>query len=364
MFCPCIPWRPDFGRLPTITGFLALRNTHRKLFTVAARWVFRTLCTARPLAARVPKRGAEVIRMRFGIILITVAMLATQPLFAAQQEDVMTLQQAIAFALENNRTLKNAELEVEKARNQVAATRTRRLPSINTYTLSSRQLSHVDLKFRKGSLGVLDGVGPVPAEDTTIESPSRFSALVINEVSQPISQLHRIGLGIKQAELGVELAEQQLRSGQHSIVANVKNAYYAILQTQSSLRVAEQNIRLYRELDRLTDQYVLQRVSLKSDSLDVKTRLAKTELDSMSLEDQLISQKEQLNDLLGREIQTKFSVSVTPEAEFVSLDLAQAQITALAQRPEVRQARLKMDQADLDRRSKKSEFIPEVSLSF
>jgi len=302
--------------------------------------------------------------MRFGIILITVAMVATQPLLAAQQEDVITLQQATAFALENNRTLKNAELDVEKARNQVAATRTRRLPSINTYTLSSRQLSHVDLKFEKGALGVLDGVGPVPAQDTTIESPSRFSALVVNEVSQPISQLHRIGLGIKQAELGVDLAEQQLRSEQNSVVANVKNAYYAILQTQSTLRVAEQNIRLYRELDRLTEQYVLQRVSLKSESLDVKTRLAKSELEALSLEDQLISQKEQLNDLLGRDIQTKFQVSVTPDAEFVSIDLAQAHITALAQRPEVRQARLKMDQADLDRRSKKSEFIPEVSLSF
>src|SRR5262249_39074368 len=161
--------------------------------------------------------------------------------------------------------------DVERAQSQVAANRTYRLPAFNTYVLGARQLSHVDLKFEKGALGMLDGVGPVPAQDTTIRSSARFSTLVVNQVNQPLSQLHRIGLGIKQAQVGVDLAKEQLRAEQHKIIANVKNAYYSILQTQSSLRATEQNIRLYRELDRVTEQYVIQRVSLKSESLDVKT---------------------------------------------------------------------------------------------
>jgi outer membrane protein TolC len=43
--------------------------------------------------------------------------------------------------------------------------------------------------------------------------------------------------------------------------------------------------------------------------------------------------------------------------------LASARQRALAQRPEVSTARLKVGQAKLDRRIKKSEYIPEVSLS-
>jgi outer membrane protein TolC len=225
---------------------------------------------------------------------------ATERLKAADPEPVLTLDQAIAFALENNRSVINATLDVSKARDQVAANRTHRLPTFNSYVPGARQLSHTDLKFEKGALGVLEGIGPVPAEDTTIRSNGRFSALVVNEVSQPLSQLHRIGLGIKQAQLGIGLAQQQLRTQQHSVTASVKRAYYGILQTQSSLRAAEQNIILYRELDRLTEQYVLQRVSLKSESLDVKTRLAKQELQVLQLEDTLATQKEQLNVLLGR----------------------------------------------------------------
>src|SRR5262245_52692992 len=135
--------------------------------------------------------------MRLPILLFVTLVLAAGPLRAAEPDDVLPLDQAVALALQNNRRVKKAGLEVEKAQNQVAATRTYRLPSIKSYALSARQLSHVDLRFEKGALGVLDGVGPVPSEDTTIKSSGRFSLLLVNELSQPISQLHKIGLGVK-----------------------------------------------------------------------------------------------------------------------------------------------------------------------
>src|SRR5215475_5966425 len=247
--------------------------------------------------------------MRLTTSILATLILTAQLLSGAPEElNVLTLDQAIALALENNRSLTNASLNIAKAQNQVAASRTYRLPSLNSYLLGARQLSHADLRFDKGALGVLPGVGPVPAQDTTIRSSGRFSALLVNQVTQPISQLHRIGIAIQQAEIGVEMASQQLRTEQHSVVASVKSAYYSILQTQSSQRASEQNIRSYKELDRLTDDYVLQRVSLKSESLEVKTRLAKAELDVVSLEDGIATQKEQLNALMGRRLEADFSL--------------------------------------------------------
>jgi outer membrane protein TolC len=301
--------------------------------------------------------------MRFKVLILATLISATPLLAAAQDEKVLTLDQAIAVALENNRSLSNARLDIAKARNQAAASRTYRLPSLNSYLLGARQLSHVDFKFDQGALGYLDGVGPVPAQDVTIKSSGRFSALFVNQITQPISQLHRIGLGIKQAETGIEIASEQLRAVRQSVIADVTKGYYAILQTQSSLHATQQNIQLYRELDRLTEQYVLQRVSLKSDSLDIKTRLAKTELDVLSLEDRLASQKEQLNSLLGRDIQEEFSVAIAPQAQLISIELSQARATALSQRPEIRQAKLKISQTELDKRSKRSEYIPDISLN-
>jgi outer membrane protein TolC len=46
------------------------------------------------------------------------------------------------------------------------------------------------------------------------------------------------------------------------------------------------------------------------------------------------------------------------------VDLAAARERAMVERPEIAEARLKIKQADYDRRIKKSEYIPDVSLSF
>jgi outer membrane protein TolC len=84
----------------------------------------------------------------------------------------------------------------------------------------------------------------------------------------------------------------------------------------------------------------------------------------MTLQDQLDIQKQQLNSLLGRDVLTDFTVTAVPEADSSELDLAGARTQALRQRPDLREARLKVHQAEADRRIKKSEFIPEISASF
>jgi outer membrane protein TolC len=117
-------------------------------------------------------------------------------------------------------------------------------------------------------------------------------------------------------------------------------------------------------MDRITDQYVLQQTALKGQSLEVKTKLAKAEYDALTLRNPLLTQKEQLNSLMGRDLQTEFSVSPVPEAAGTQTDLAAARGLALTQRPELTQARLRIRQAEFDWRAKKAEYIPDLSLSF
>jgi outer membrane protein TolC len=53
---------------------------------------------------------------------------------------VLTLEQAVALALQNNRQVQSAALEVGKKTDQAAAARTSRLPSFNVYFLFFKQL--------------------------------------------------------------------------------------------------------------------------------------------------------------------------------------------------------------------------------
>lgn len=297
-------------------------------------------------------------------LLVLAALLASPRVVRCQQAEALTLEQAITLALQGNRQLKGSALEVNKYDDRIAAAKTHRLPEFKTTALASQLLSTQEFKFDRGVFGDFPGSGPIPATDTVITTPRRLNVVIVGQVNQPLSQLYRIGLNLKQLGVGREIAEQRVRAEQQTIINNVKQAYYAILQTQSALGAAEEAIKLYHELDRVTGEYVVQQVALKAEGLEVKTRLAKSEYEASTLRDQLASQKEQLNQLFGRAVHTEFSVSPVQQIGFYEVDLASARARALEQRPEIKEARLKIKQADYDRRIKKSEYIPDLSLSF
>lgn len=300
----------------------------------------------------------------FSLPLILFAFATPLPSQQSGVAELLTLDQAVTLALQHNRLIQSSTLDVRKFDDKVAATKILRLPSISWYSLGVERLTALDFRFPKGAFGLFPGIGPVPATDTSIRTSMRPAALLIGRVDQPLSQQYRIGLGLHSLDLGRQIASQQERAQKQAITDQVKRAYYSILQMQSMLESAEESIALYKELDRVTEEYVLQQVALKSQSLEIKTRLAKAEYDAMTIRNPLQTVKEQLNSLLGRSLQTEFRISPVPDPTDVEIDLPAAQKLALEQRPELKQARLKAQQAEYDRRSKKAEYIPNVSLSF
>jgi len=286
--------------------------------------------------------------------------LAQEPMLIPPGVEVISLDKAIDLALLNNRSVKNARLDVGKSDDRTAAARTHLLPVFKLNAGVAKPLSTFDTTFEKGVFG------PVPTEDTVITSTTDPTAAIVGQVQQPLSQLHRIKLQIKQQEMATEISRAQLSATEQALVNEVKRSYYAILQSQGAAQAAEANIKLYRELDRVTGEYVVQQVVLKTEHMDVQTRVAKAEYDLMSIQNQLLAQKEQLNHLLGRDVRTEFAVSSADETALAVMretDLISARERALEHRPEIREARLRIGQAKLDKRIKKSEFIPDVSLT-
>jgi outer membrane protein len=250
--------------------------------------------------------------------------------------DVLTLEQAIALAVRDNLQIKIATLEVDKLQSRATAERTRRLEA-KLFVLGSQLLSPPDFTFPKGVLGTYPNVGPIPDQDAFIRTPRQPILVILGQVNQPLSQQYRIGLALKQLQLGQDIAEQQVRLQQQSLINEVKRSYYAILQTESSLRTTEEAIKLYQELDRVTAEQMAQQVVLRAESLELKTRLARSEYEALTQQDQLASQKEQFNQLLGRDIHTVFNVSPVPPFSRYQTDLASARERALEQRPEIQE---------------------------
>jgi outer membrane protein TolC len=282
----------------------------------------------------------------------------------AAAAEVLTLEEAITLAGQNNRLIKNSSLDVEKAATQVEATKTRRLPGLSFKAQANQLLAPIQFSFAQGAFGNFPATGPIPAQETKLETSQRMVGVLYATISQPLLEQFSINKNIELGELGKEVATEQLRNQRQTVVANIKRTYFGLIQTQSSLESAEEAVRLYRELERLVKEQVRQQKSLEADHLDMKARLAEAEYNALVLRNSLAAQKEQLNELLGREVQTEFAVSGEPDAIDVNDPAETVLERALQQRPDVRQARLQVQQAEHDKAIKKLEYLPAVDLTF
>jgi outer membrane protein TolC len=289
----------------------------------------------------------------------------TAPAWAQSQppaaRNLLTLDEAVNTALRDNRQVKNATLEVSKSEHLLAATRTRRLPSFAAI-VGENWLLTPQPNFN--AIGGAPGVLPIPipiTSATNLVSNRQPTALMTGLVAQPLSQQYRIGLNIRMHDVMRDIAREQLRAKRQTVVDEVKRTYCNILQTQSSLESTEEDLKFLRELNRLASRQLKEKTVLKSELLEAQARLAQEEQNQIVLGNQLATQKEQLNDLMGRNILTEFRVNPMPEAAALENDLEAARTRALQQRPEVREAKLRIRQAEYDRWIKQSEYIPDIS---
>ncbi|MGA7624151.1 MAG: TolC family protein [Candidatus Acidiferrales bacterium] len=268
---------------------------------------------------------------------------------------VLTLEGAIAEARQNNRQIQISNQNVLFANDQILAAKTQRYPQFSAQLTASGLLTAVHVDFPPGTIG---------AGNTVITTQPKFSAMSLVQVYQPLTQLYNVHLNVQLLQVGKRLSEEQLRQQRQQITNSVKQAYYGLLQTQSALEAANENVQALREVERTTDQYVKEKSALPYQSAGVKTQLAQAELQVITLQDNMATQKENLNDLMGRDITSEFSLSGVPDSlpEEQSLDLARQ--TAVANRTEIRQAQFKIVQATYARRLEKANYIPQVGIQY
>src|ERR1043166_4055147 len=211
------------------------------------------------------------------LLLVLILVIGAGEVFGqdstSQPIETLTLDQAIALALHDNRGIKIARLAVEKSDDQVSAAKTFRLPSLHAYSLFSGNLATNELKIPNLTNTLYPGFGPF----FSLNAERKPTALMGASVIEPISQQYRIGLQIKLERLSRDVAQAKLRQEQNETIDKVKKAYYAVLQTQSGLTSVQEALKSYRELDKITGDYVVQQVAIKADHLTVQTRLARVQ---------------------------------------------------------------------------------------
>ena len=276
--------------------------------------------------------------------------------------ETLTLARAMDLASRQNWQIANAALDVEIASDRIAQARTYRYPQLNVYGIGGYMLSTLDFQFRQGAFGVYPGLGPIPGIDTTIYSPRQSFSGGLALFTEPLSQQYKISLKIREAEIGRRVGQERLRARRQAVFLQVKRVYFGLVQAQSELESSAAALGFVRELERITQNAVTEKTALEADGIEAQARVAEAELNDLKLRDALATGKERLNALLGRDLAVDFSVEAGAAGmEETSLEAARAQ--ALEHRPELRQAKLGEQEADLGRSEKKADYIPEISVA-
>jgi outer membrane protein len=302
------------------------------------------------------------------ITCLTATLLAGAQLASAQDARAssaqpLPLEDAIALAITNNRDVNAGAHSVASANLAIDTARSYRLPQFEVQALGAQSITELGMDFPAGAFGTFPGIGPVPSADTRVTSPRRPMVMAQGSITQPISQLFKMNLNIKASTVGRDIEQERQRLTMQTTAANVRKAYYGLLQVDASLRAAETVLEASRALDGVVGQRVVQRVALKGDGLQSQLRVAEALQQRLTLQNTRAEREEQFNLLLGRDPRTPIVVVPLPIQDDSNIDLEVVIREAIDRRADVRAARLKVERAELQQRVANADRIPEVSLA-
>lgn len=298
------------------------------------------------------------------VALLGHALLGHAPLRGQEPAPLLTLDAALTLAQQQNRVLKAERLGADKADQQLAAFRTQKRPLFDVRVTSGSLLAPLDFRFPAGAFGVFPTTGPIPPAQTTITTNPGLTAVVFANVTQPLTQLPRLGRGERAVALGRDVATEQARARELEVIANVRSLYYGIVQAEAAMRARHESVRLFQELQRLTDRYVAEQVVLPDEALTVRAGLLQQEHEILVLRHAATDAREKLNALLARALDEPFQVEPLRPAAMDDTSLRAAEERAGEARPEVRIRRLQAEQAGFDLRASATPGMPDVSASF
>lgn len=171
------------------------------------------------------------------------------PLFGQNDTLILTLDDAVQLALQKNREIKVAALEVEKSHKKIKEVRGNLLFSIDATGQYTRNIKKPVIFLPPGTPFSPPGGGPAILE---IGYNNSYTGSI--SASLPIF-MKSIYDGLKLAKENLQLSRESYRESEINTVANVKKAFYTVLLTRNlrdfmrmSLKDAEENLENVRKM--------------------------------------------------------------------------------------------------------------------
>ena len=347
--------------------------------------------------------------MKHKLLILALTTLAT----SAQAQQTLTLDSCRAMALRNNKTLSASRLQLDMARYNKKAAKTKYLPHISAlggYELTSREISLLS-KDQKSALanagtnttGALhnDIAGALTnLAQQGILTPEQASNLggmfgqvgskigeAVNHVGQNIvdafrtdtRQMYALSVMLTQpvymggaiiaanrmAAIGEEMAQNNIEASTQNTLHSIDQAYWTVVSVHHTKQLAESYLAVVKKLDDDVSKMIREGVATRADGLKVDVKVNEAEMSLTQAENGLALAKMLLCQLCGMDVDSDITLADENADNIVEqADDAQAdRAVAMENRPELK---LLQNSADMSRQATKlvrAAYLPQVLLT-
>lgn len=278
------------------------------------------------------------MRMKWTVAFILLAVFVRQIVWGQPRQEPLTLEESIKIALERNLTLHSAMAGA-------AGSEYRRKGAVTSF-----------LPLWTGQYDYTRYNSP-----TTVGS-SRDVFSFSTSVQQPLFAGGSIYSSYRLEKFGVDISKTDVETAKRDIILLVREGYFNILKAEKFRNVAEQQVKQFEAQLEVTKAFFEVGVVAKNDVLQAEVRLANARQALVRAENDLALAKSSFNILLRREINDPLNVVDILEYKPPTLRLEESIDEALRQRPEIKSAGLKVEQAKESVKIARSGFFPSINL--
>ena len=286
--------------------------------------------------------------MRKLILILSLSLVVMGEDIIAQQDSIWTLDKCINYALSRNIQVRKSELSNQQYMVYSEQAKAQRLPSVNASASQNFNWSKSNAAGESGLKGS-NGSNYSVNSGVVVFNASRLTNL------------------IKQAELSIEGGRYSLETTKESISLSILNAYLQILYAEEQVSNSEKQIEsIASQLNLAEEKLTLQAIS-QSDYAQVKSQLASEKLTLANSQSQLAIAKVTLEQFMELPVSDNFKIAHPDLSESLNQnripDVKLVYETALAIKPQIKNAAINKEIASLDEKVARAGLFPTLSAS-
>ena len=242
-----------------------------------------------------------MLKKLFFVILILTAGTAG----IAQEKVSLTAEQAIAFGMENSKSLHSSRMKVEYADARSSETRNMLFPTLK-FSGSYTRLSEVP-PFEIGPFG------PIMPQKITISPAVLDNYSMRLTLQQPIFAGLRLLNSSKLASYSADAASDDYEKDKVELIYYIQNSYWNVFKAIESKKVVDENVEQVKSHLKDVQNFFAQGIVTKNEVLKVEVQLSNVQVMQIDVLNNVRLSMIALNSLIGLPLETQIEIASPAE---------------------------------------------------